>query len=244
MKTYEFFLSGAAIHYPEIGQGRLSVTVPEVSAEDSPVVLALHGSGRGIDDYHTVPFYMRQRDLCLEYGYTFAVLQNGPDTYGTEEGLHNTVLAAEELLKRWTSQQSLILWATSAGGVCAFRYAARNPERVRGILGTFPVVDLLNVFPILTSCRAAYGRTENESEAFAEQIREKNPAGFLFRLRQIPMYIAHGTADRAVPYRDNALLLHEKTGAHLYTIEDGVHGTADFRYYDHAPHDALQTLRK
>ncbi len=244
MKIYESILSGAAVRYPEIGQGRLSVAVPENPADDSPVVLALHGSGRGIDDYHTVPFYMRQRDLCLEYGYTFAVLQNGPDTYGTEEGLHNTMLAAEELLNLWTSQRSLILWATSAGGVCAFRYAAENPEKVRGIIGTFPVADLQNVFPILASCRAAYGRTENEFEAFAMQIQGKNPAGFLPRLRKIPMYIAHGTADRAVPYCDNALLLSEKADAHLYTIEGGVHGTADFRYYDQASHDALQTLRK
>ena len=244
MKVYESSLTGAAVRYPEIGQGRLSVTVPENPADNSPVVLALHGSGRGIADYHTVPFYMRQRDLCLEYGYTFAVLQNGPDTYGTEEGLHNTILAAEELLTHWTSQRSLILWATSAGGVCALRYAAGNMEKVRGMIGTFPVVDLLNVFPILVSCRAAYGYTEEDYELFAEQIQGKNPAVFLPCLRKIPMYIAHGTADRAVPYRENALLLSNKAGAHLWTVEDGVHGTKDFRYYDHAPHDALQLLRK
>jgi len=244
MKIYESILPGAAVRYPKIGQGRLSVTVPKVSADDSPVVLALHGSGRGIDDYHSHPFYMRQRDLCLEYGYTFAVLQNGPDTYGTDEGLHNTALAAEMLLNHWTSQRSLLLWATSAGGVCAFRYAAGNPEKVRGIIGTFPVVDLESVFPVLSSCRAAYSLTENEFETFAIQIQGKNPAELLPRLRQIPMYIAHGTRDRAVPYRDNALLLSEKAGAHLYTIENGVHGTADFRYYDQVPHDALQTMRK
>lgn len=244
MKIYESTLAGAAVRYPEIGQGRLSVALPDVCAEDSPVVLALHGSGRGIEAYHTIPFYMHQRDICLSCGYTFAVLQNGPDTYGTDEGLHNTTLAAEELLNRWTSHRSLILWATSAGGVCAFRYAAGNPEKVRGIIGTFPVVDLQSVFPILSSCRAAYGRTENEFETFMMQIHGKNPADFLSRLRQIPMYIAHGTADRAVPYHTNALLLSEKAGAHLYTIENGVHGTADFRYYDQAPHDALQTLRK
>ena len=244
MKIYESTLAGAAVRYPEIGQGRLSAAIPDVCAEDSPVVLALHGSGRGIEAYHTIPFYIRQRDICLSYGYTFAVLQNGPDTYGTDEGLHNTVLAAEELLKKYTSQRTLILWATSAGGVCAFRYAAGNPDKVRGIIGTFPVADLANVFTLLSSCRAAYDRKEGEYEAFAQQIRDKNPASFLPELRNIPMYIAHGTLDRAVPYRENALLLAEKAGAHLYTVEDGVHGTADFRYYDHAPHEALRTLRK
>ena len=55
MKVYESSLTGAAVRYPEIGQGRLSVTVPENPADNSPVVLALHGSGRGIADYHTVP---------------------------------------------------------------------------------------------------------------------------------------------------------------------------------------------
>lgn len=244
MKIYESTLAGAAVRYPEIGQGRLSVALPDVCEEDSPVVLALHGSGRGIEAYHTLPFYMRQRDICLGYGCAFAVLQNGPDTYGTDEGLYNTALAAEELLKNYTSRRDLILWATSAGGICAFRYAAENPKKVRGIIGTFPVVDLVSVFPLLSSCRAAYGRREEEYEAFAEQIRDKNPASFLPRLGNIPLYIAHGTADRAVPYRENALLLSEKAGAHLYTIENGAHGTADFRYYDHAPHDALQNLKE
>ena len=228
MKIYESTLAGAAVRYPEIGQGRLSVALPDDFAEDSPVVLALHGSGRGIEAYHTLPFYMRQRDICLGYGCAFAVLQNGPDTYGTDEGLYNTALAAEELLKNYTSRRDLILWATSAGG----------------IIGTFPVVDLVSVFPLLSSCRTAYGRMEEEYEVFAEQIRDKNPASFLPRLGNIPLYIAHGTADRAVPYRENALLLSEKAGAHLYTIENGVHGTADFRYYDDAPHDALQNLKE
>ena len=48
MKIYESTLAGAAVRYPEIGQGRLSVALSEDFAEDSPVVLALHGSGRGI----------------------------------------------------------------------------------------------------------------------------------------------------------------------------------------------------
>ena len=58
-----------------------------------------------------------------------------------------TNLAVNEMLNN-ISDGGIYLWATSAGGVCAFRYAAENPGCVSGIIGTFPVFDTASVFPV------------------------------------------------------------------------------------------------
>jgi len=229
-------LNGAVVRYPR--QGMLAVFRPE--GDVSGVVLAVHGSGRGIDDYSCTPFYARQRDISLENSYAFAILENGPDTYGTDEGLFNLTLAAEELRGLFHTDQ-IVLWATSAGGVCALRYAAENKKNVSAFIGTFPVVDLNSVFPILASCRRAWDAENLTPEEFAAVIRYKNPPDFLDNLRGLPMFLSHGIADNAVPYSENAAVL-EHIGAKLHTIPDGVHCTEDYRYYEQAPYAAFHYL--
>ena len=106
-----FDLPGARVSY--LGQGRLAVYEP--GSNINGVVLALHGSGRGIADYTEVPFYKRQLEISFSYGFAFAVLENGPDTYGTDDGVFNTCLAADALMKMYGADR-IALWATSAGG--------------------------------------------------------------------------------------------------------------------------------
>ena len=230
-------LDGAAVRYPR--QGMLAVFRPE--GDVSGVVLAVHGSGRGIDDYSRTPFYLKQRDISLENGHAFAVLENGPDTYGTDEGLFDLTLAAEELFGLFRTDR-IVLWATSAGGVCALRYAAGHREHVSAFIGTFPVADLNSVFPILQSCRRAWDAEGLTPEGFAEKIKGKNPPDLTDSLRGLPMFIAHGLEDRAVPYHENAGLL-VRIGAKIHTVPDGVHGTEDYRYYEHAPYAAFDYLK-
>ena len=230
-------LPRAIVRYPR--QGTLAVFRPENDV--SGIVLAVHGSGRGIDDYSRTPFYAKQRDISLEYGHAFAVLEDGPDTYGTDEGVRNLTLAAEELFGLFHTDR-IVLWATSAGGVCALRYAAGHREHVSAFIGTFPVVDLNAVFPILQSCRRAWDAEGMTPEGFAEKIKGKNPPDLFGSLCGLPMFIAHGLADRAVPYKENAAVL-RRIGANIHTIPDGVHGTEDYRYYEHAPHEAFEYLK-
>ncbi len=75
-------------------------------------------------------------------------------------------------------------------------------------------------------------------EEFTALTESKNPADLLDRLNNIPMHIAHGRLDKAVPFESNPVLL-IKAGAVIYEIKDGTHGTDDMRYYDFAPHAAL-----
>ena len=203
------------------------------------MVLALHGSGRGIDSYDEVPFYIRQKEIALENGYAFAILQNYQDTYGTDTGYHNVKLAANELLTNWTNGTKLILWATSAGGVGMYRYTAENPQNIRALIGTFAVFDLEKVFPTLASCRKAWDADQLSPARFAELVQGKNPGRMLNKLKGIPIYLAHGTQDSAVPLDLSSQILADEAGAYLYKIEGGVHGLEDFRYYDEAPRKAL-----
>ena len=56
-----------------------------------PAVIAVHGSGRGALDYQSTPFYVEQRNIALANGYIFAVISNGADTWGLDEGLYNLI---------------------------------------------------------------------------------------------------------------------------------------------------------
>lgn len=217
---------------PQTGvQRELKITFPEICTDGAcPVVLALHGSGRGIGDYDTVPFYVRQKEISLGYGYAFAVLQNGRDTYGTDEGVANVHAAVVWLTENISHGIPVTLWATSAGGICAWRYAAVHPENIRAIIGTFALYDLDCGLRLLQSCRDAWSGKDTSG---------RNPAENRALDGKIPIFLAHGTDDTAVPPEPNACRLAADTGAYLHMVEKGVHGTGDFRYYEKAPHPAL-----
>ena len=238
MMDYDLFLSLPEAAAQTGREGTLAVFRPEGTVRG--VVLAVHGSGRGIADYRDTPFYAEQRDISLGYGFAFAALENGPDTYGTDDGVRRLGLAVAEL-RRMFSADRIALWATSAGGVCALRAAAEQRDAVSALIGTFPAADLNSVFPILASCRRAWKAEGISPSEFAERIRGKNPPDLFGRLRGLPMFLAHGLMDKAVPYGGNSALL-ERIGAKVHVLPDGVHGTEDFRYYDIAPHAAFDFL--
>ncbi len=235
---HEIALPGAEKRNPASDQGNLVIHLPD-GWDGRRAVLALHGSGRGTQSYDEVPFYIRQKEIALERGYAFAILQNMQDTYGTDIGYHNVERAANELLAHWTNGERLTIWATSAGGVGMYRYAAEHRENVRALIGTFAVFDLESVFPLLSSCRKAWGADRMTAEEFAALVKGKNPGRMIEALRGIPIYLAHGTADAAVPIEENAYLIERELEAYLCAVDGGVHGTADFRYYEQAPLLAL-----
>jgi len=235
----EIALEGAKKRSASSDQGNLVIHLPD-GWDGESMVLALHGSGRGTQSYDEVPFYIRQKELALGEGYAFAILQNMQDTYGTDIGYHNVCLAAEELLTNWTHGEKLTLWATSAGGVGMYRYAAEHAENVRALIGTFAVFDTEKVFPVLASCRKAWGADGKTAEEIAKIVEGKNPGKMLDALRGIPIYLAHGTADKSVPIELSAQIAADELGAFLHRIEGGVHGLEDYRYYDEAPLRALR----
>ena len=195
-----------------------------------PVVIAVHGSGRGALDYRDTPFYAEQKNIALANGYIFAAISNGSDTWGLDTGLENLNAFYDFLIANYPVQEKAALWATSAGGTLTNRMVKDHPEKVSFVLGTFPVYDLIAGFNV-NSCKTAWGTTD--LEAFKTLIDGKNPAQFPEALKNHDYYIAQGDADTAVPLADHSQKMVADVGSnvHLQVIEGGVHGTSDYSFY-------------
>jgi pimeloyl-ACP methyl ester carboxylesterase len=232
-----FTLPGARVN--ACGQGVAGIELPEKARGKLPVVIAVHGSGRGAPDYWQTPFYSRQRQIALEHGCLFAVVSNGTDTWGLDDGLYNLQRLLQYLSEQYEIREKVVLWATSAGGVLAHRLAFLCPERIAAVIGTFPVYDLAREFLVLPSCGKAWGA--EEETAFLEKIAGKNPPEFVQGLKGIPFFLSHGDSDQAVPLEDHSQALARDLGCgvSLEVIPGGEHGTQDLRYLETMPPKAL-----
>ena len=223
-------LQGAKVNHA--GQGEFYVVMPENVPEGVklPVVIAVHGSGRGAFDYRDTDFYAEQKNIAVANGYIFAAISNGRDTWGLDDGLYNLNLFYDYLVANYPIQEQAALWATSAGGTLANRMVKDYPEKVRFVIGTFPVYDLVSGFNV-NSCKTAWGTSSLET--FKTLIAGKNPTEFASALKNHDYYIAHGSADSAVPLADHSQRMLTEVGdnVHLQIIEGGVHGTKDFSFY-------------
>ena len=196
-----------------------------------PAIIAVHGSNRGALDYKHTAFYAEQKNIALSHGYIFAAISNGPDTWGLDDGLYNLKLFYDYLIANYPVQEKVALWATSAGGTLANRMVKEYPDKVSFVLGTFPVYDLLSGFEHVKTCQIAWGTSD--LEAFKERIAGKNPTEFPDALKNHNFYIAHGSADAAVPIEENSQKMVADVGSnvHLEVIDGGVHGTGNYAFY-------------
>lgn len=163
---------------------------------NTPVLVALHGSGRSALSYadhspQSVPFYIKQRDLALQAGYLFASISNGKDTWGTEEGLQGILALIQFVKKEYRTTSRWCFWASSAGGVLLGWLLKEHSELVECALGTFPVYDLADSYSRLNSARLAWPDSI--------QMAKINPANFPEVFAKMPYLIVHGTDDQAVP---------------------------------------------
>lgn len=188
-------------------------------------VLAIHGSGRCAQSYSDVPFYARQREMCLAHGLGFAVPTLGQDVWGRPEGLYDLCLAADWLCEK-TGVPRLALWATSAGGSLMFRYAQRWPDRAALLLGMFPVWDL-EACAGMESCVRAWGI--HDEDVLSQALLPHNPASYAPPAQ--PLVICHGLRDTAVPPALHVHALQRLRPLTLHETQDG-HSTEAFSLYD------------
>jgi dipeptidyl aminopeptidase/acylaminoacyl peptidase len=94
------------------------------------------------------------------------------------------------------------LLAQSRGGLMLYNWAAENPDKVRCILGIYPVCDLRS-YPGLEKAAGAYGMTPAKLE---KQLAQHNPIDRLEPLAKagVPILHIHGDADRVVPLDKNS----------------------------------------
>jgi pimeloyl-ACP methyl ester carboxylesterase len=94
------------------------------------------------------------------------------------------------------------LLAQSRGGLMLYNWAAENPDKVRCIVGIYPVCDLRS-YPGLNKAAGAYGLSPSELE---KQLPQHNPIDRLEPLAKagVPILHVHGDADSVVPLAKNS----------------------------------------
>lgn len=116
----------------------------------------------------------------------------------------------DEMVKRGYSNKPILL-GQSRGGLMMLAWGVRNPEKVRAIVGIYPVFNLTS-WPLKNSKPAVladYGLTEEEIRG---QLKELNPIENLAGLLQnkVPIFVVQGDTDVVVPLEENAGLLKER----------------------------------
>ena len=131
-----------------------------------------------------------------------------------------------------------VLEGFSRGGLFAFNWAARNPDKVACLYGDAPVCDFKS-WPAgkgkgtgspgdWEACKKAYGLTEEQAMACP-----LNPVDNLAPLAgaKIPLFIVCGEADQVVPIEENALIIKER-----YEKLGGSVTLMSKPFCDHHPH--------
>lgn len=197
-----------------------------------PVLMAIHGSGRSADSYcpdrkKSVPFYVHQRDLANEEGYLFVVVSNGINTWGTDQGAAVLEKVYDYICRKFNTRTEWILWGSSAGGVQMLRFLREKPDKVKMLIGTFPVYDLKEAFA---------KRIENGAPFNDYDLMERiNPADFPEALTLVPILIFHGRKDKAVPFKKHSKRLHDdvnrRGGQVKLILVKGGHSTSNWHVY-------------
>lgn len=188
-------------------------------------VMAIHGSGRDALAYRDVPFYTKQRDIALNQGCNFVALSLGQDVWARPQGL---ILLDEvyHFMVQKGFQKGCVLMASSAGGCQMFRFAQVFPERVRALVGFFPVWDVEKI-----NLPSLQGAWKMEGEGLKKVLKEHNPARWPEKLPTVPVAICHGLCDQAVPIGDHALHLARHIPIQLHMTGEG-HSTQAFGLYE------------
>jgi predicted esterase len=115
----------------------------------------------------------------------------------------------DEMVRRGFDRRPVLL-GQSRGGLMMLCWGFRNPEKVSGFLGIYPVCNLAEWgMKNKATTLADYGISEEE---MLKDIARYNPLDNLRPLleHKVPMLVIHGDADKAVPYEFNTKLLKER----------------------------------
>lgn len=179
-----------------------------------------------------------QTELALLERGWYAAYVDVRNLYGSPTALEAMDAFYDRVEREYHLAPKVVLAGFSRGGLFAFNWAARHPERVAAIYGDAPVLDFKS-WPAgkgkgqfseadWERCRKVYGLTEAEALAY-----KANPIDNLKPLAEahIPIIAVCGDADKTVPMDENIGLAETRYKALGGTIEVIVrHGG------DHHPH--------
>jgi len=115
-----------------------------------------------------------------------------------------SALYQELVGKRGLAPKACLL-ARSRGGLMLYCWAAENPEKVKCVVGIYPVCNIASYPGVGRAC-GAYGMTREELTA---KLAEHNPIDRLAPLARarVPIFHIHGDKDNVVPLDANSGLL-------------------------------------
>ncbi len=114
----------------------------------------------------------------------------------------------EHVVREFKLEPKARLLAQSRGGLMLYNWAAENPQKVKCIVGIYPVCDLRS-YPRLPRAAEAYGMTVADLE---KVLPQHNPIDRLEPLAKahIPILHIHGDADKLVPLDQNSQALRDR----------------------------------
>jgi len=127
---------------------------------------------------------------------------NVDESYGSPAGRKVYSDFYQRVIREYKLEPKARLLAQSRGGLMLYNWAAENSDKVRCIVGIYPVCDLRS-YPRLTKAAGAYGITPAELE---KQLSQHNPIDRLEPLAKagVPILHIHGDADTVVPLEKNS----------------------------------------
>ena len=111
------------------------------------------------------------------------------------------------MLKLGYSKKPLLL-GQSRGGLMMLSWAVKNPEKVKGFAGIYPVCNIKS-WPLKSNRAATLKDFDMTLEELNKELKKHNPLHHLAGLakNKVPMFIVHGDADRVVPLKDNSAIV-------------------------------------
>jgi dipeptidyl aminopeptidase/acylaminoacyl peptidase len=124
------------------------------------------------------------------------------EAYGSPIGQKGMSALYEELTTKRGFSAKPCLLGRSRGGLWVSSWAIKNPSKVAGIAGIYPVFDL-TTYPGVDKAAKAYEMTPEELKA---SLAVNNPIAQADTLvkANIPICIIHGDSDNVVPLKQNS----------------------------------------
>jgi predicted esterase len=143
----------------------------------------------------------------LDQGFCVCGVNVG-ESYGNPAGRKVFSEFHQHVVREYKLVSKARLLAQSRGGLMLYNWAAENPDKVRCIVGIYPVCDLRS-YPGLKKAAGAYGMTSAELE---KQLTKHNPIDRLEPLAKagVPILHVHGDADMVVPLEKNSQIVMDR----------------------------------
>ncbi len=154
----------------------------------------------------------------LDAGIAVAGIDVG-EAYGSPKAFPHFEALYQYMISEGYSEKPALL-GRSRGGLWVSSWALKNPDRVAGIGGIYPVFDF-TTYPKLPRAAPAYGLTPEQLDARQAQLNPVKRAHELAKAK-IPVFIIHGTEDKVVPLEQNSAAIEkayvEADAAGLITV--------------------------